>query len=113
MLTDGKSDTKWCDTHAAPNFIVYDLGEKKSVSRWRLLHAGAEMRDYITRAVLLQGRNTPTEEWRTLDMLDGNRLNETDRTFAPPSVRDVRLYVVAPTQEINGLATRLYEFELW
>ena len=113
MLTDGKSDTKWCDTHAAPNFIVYDLGEEKSVSRWRLLHAGAEMRDYITRAVLLQGRNTPTEEWRTLDMLDGNRQNETDRTFAPQSVRYVRLYVVAPTQEINGLATRLYEFELW
>ena len=113
MLTDGKDDTKWCDTHTAPNYIVYDLGETKSVSRWRLLHAGHETDDYITRMVLLQGRNTLSEEWQTLDILDGNRLNETDRSFEPKSVRYVRLYVVGPTQEVGGITTRLYEFELW
>ena len=113
MLTDGKSDTKWCDTQAAPNFIVYDLGEEKSVSRWRLLHAGAEMRDYITRAVLLQGRNTPTEEWRTLDMLDGNRNDEVSRELSNVSARYLRLYVVGPTQNPGHDATRIYELEVF
>ena len=113
MLVDGDPDTKWCDTHRAPNYISFDLGSVKPVSRWHLLNAGSEMQAYVTRTCLLQGRSNEQEEWQTLDMIDGNRQNDIDRTFQPASVRYVRLYVVGPTQEARMDAVRIYEFDLW
>lgn len=110
-LTDGNPDTKWCDITQAPHYVVFDLGKEQNVSRWRLLNAGAEDASYITRTCLLQGRNNETDEWKTLDMFDGNRNNQVNRTFSPTSVRYVRLFVVNPTQT-QGDATRIYEFEL-
>ncbi len=111
MLTDGNPDTKWCDIGKAPNYVVFDLGEQKKVSRWRMLNAGSENTSYITRTALLQGRNSETEEWKTLDMIDNNHTNLTDRTFAPTSVRYVRLFVVSATQS-TGDAVRIYELEI-
>ena len=113
LLTDGNPETKWCDTGLAPNYITYDLGSPKTVSRWHLINAGCEMAEYITRTVILQGRNTTDEEWQTLDLLDGNRQNETDYQFPPKTVRYIRLYVVSPTQSTDMDATRIYEFDLW
>ena len=111
LLVDGNEQTKWCDNQAAPNYVVFDLGRRCVVSRWRLLNAACEQASYITRTCLLQGRNAPDEEWRTLDMIDGNRKNRVDRSFAPSEVRYVRLYVVSPTQGLDA-AARIYEFEL-
>lgn len=111
LLVDGNEQTKWCDNQAAPNYVAFDLGRRCVVSRWRLLNAACERASYITRTCLLQGRNDPDEEWRTLDMIDGNRKNRVDRSFAPSEVRYVRLYVVSPTQGLDA-AVRIYEFEL-
>ena len=113
FLVDGNPDTKWCDVTGAPNHITFDLGSQKTVSRWHLLNAGSETQEYITRTILLQGRNTPDEEWQTLDLLDANRQNEVDRRFTPKAVRYVRLYVVGPEQSPAMGATRIYEFDLW
>jgi alpha-mannosidase len=112
MLMDGDPDTKWCDAQAAPNFVAFDLGEQKTVSRWRLLSAATEQSAYITRTCLLQGRNSNSEEWRTLDMFDGNRNNYTDRSFTPTAVRYLRLYVINPTQD-KASAARIYELEVY
>ena len=112
-ICDGNENTKWCDTNRAPNFITFDLGNERTVSRWHLLSAGSEMAAYITRTCILQGRSSEQEEWRTLDMLDGNRQNDIDRTFPSAAVRYVRLCVVAPTQAVGMDATRIYEFDLW
>ena len=112
FLTDGDDNTKWCDAGAAPNYVVFDLGAPVEVSRWRLLSAGAEHPSYITRTCLLQGRNSTSEEWRTLDMFDANRSNVVDRSFAAASVRYVRLFVVNPTQGADS-AARIYNFELF
>ena len=112
-ICDRNENTKWCDTNRAPNFITFDLGNERTVSRWHLLSAGSEMAAYITRTCILQGRSSEQEEWRTLDMLDGNRQNDIDRTFPSAAVRYVRLYVVAPTQAVGMDATRIYEFDLW
>jgi len=112
-LVDGNADTKWCDTTPAPNFVTFDLGAVKTVSRWHLLNAGCEMSAYITRTCLLQGRVGESDEWKTLDMFDGNRVNETDRSFTPAEVRYVRLFVVGPTQGAGNDATRIYGFDLW
>ena len=112
-LTDDNPETKWCDTNPAPNYVVFDLGAVKTVSRWHLLNAGSEMSAYITRTCLLQGRVGENDEWQTLDMFDGNRVNETDRTFTPAEVRYVRLFVVGPTQGAGNDAVRIYGFDLW
>jgi len=113
LLIDGNPITKWCDTSSLPNYVTFDLGSERTVSRWHILNAGSETAAYITRTCLLQGRRTAQEEWRTLDILDGNRANEIDRTFTPATVRYVRLYVISPTQSIGMDATRIYEFDLY
>ena len=60
----------------------------------------------------MQGRNSDTEEWQTLDMFDANRNNIVNRAFTPTTVRYVRLFVINPTQG-NEPASRIYEFELY
>ena len=111
-LTDGRDDTKWCDAGTGPNYVVFDLGKPTEVRRWRLVNAACEIPSYITRTCLLQGRNSMTEEWQTLDMFDRNRNNVVNRFFTPVSVRYVRLFVVNPTQDTDP-AARIYEFELF
>ena len=112
LLMDGDPNTKWCDAQAAPNYVAFDFGQPTTISRWRLLSAACEQSAYITRTCLLQGRNSETEEWQTLDMFDGNRNNYTDRNFAPATVRYLRLFVVAPTQGQDA-AARIYELEVY
>ena len=111
-LTDSRKDTKWCDAQQAPNYVVFDLGKPTLLSGWHLTNAACEHASYITRTCLLQGRNTETEEWQTLDMFDGNRKDIVNRFFNPTTVRYVRLYVVNPTQGSDA-AARIYEFELY
>ena len=112
-LTDGSLDTKWCDVTDAPNYVAFDLRSEQTLSGWRMVNAGQEEATYITRACLLQVRNSLTEEWRTIDMLDGNRLDEVVREFQPVAARYVRLYVVGPTQSTGHDATRIYELEVY
>jgi alpha-mannosidase len=112
-ICDDDEKTKWCDTNRSPNYLTFDLGSVRPVSRWHLLNASSEMPAYITRTCILQGRSNDQEEWRTLDMIDSNRQNDVDRSFPPVSVRYVRLYVVSPTQAVGMDATRIYEFDLW
>ena len=112
LLMDGNPDTKWCDAQAAPNYVVFDFGKPTTVSRWRLLSAATEQSAYITRTCLLQGCNSDAEDWRTLDMFDGNRNNYTDRSFTATSVRYLRLFVVSPTQG-QASAARIYELEVY
>ena len=110
-LIDGDVTTKWCDIGAAPNYVAFDLGEAKTVSHWRVLNAGSENPAFITRTCLLQGRNSETEEWKTLDMFDNNRNNVVSRDFPATSVRYVRLFVITPTLR-GGDAVRIYELEV-
>lgn len=110
---DGDAETKWCDTKNLPSYLTFDLGTAKSVSGWKVLSAGAESSDYITRTCLLQGRNSLTEEWQTLDMFDGNTKNEVTRSFTPATMRYIRLYVTGPTQHVGDNAVRIYELEVY
>ena len=111
-LTDGRADTKWCDAKPGPNYVAFDLGKPTLLNRWHLTNAACEHASYVTRTCLLQGRNSETEEWQTLDMFDGNRKNVIDRFFTPATMRYVRLYVINPTQGSEA-AARIYEFELY
>ena len=112
LLVDGDEHTKWCDSQPAPNYVAFDFGKPTSISRWRMVNAASEQPSYVTRTCLLQGRNNPGEEWRTIDMIDGNRRNTVDRSFDPVEVRYVRLFVVSPTQGLDA-AARIYELEVY
>lgn len=112
LLIDDNLETKWCDSKPAPNYVAFDLGKNTIVKRWRMVNAASEQASYITRTCLLQGRNSLTEEWRTLDMFDGNRKNIVDRTFDPAEVRYVRIYVVNPMQGQDA-AARIYELGVY
>jgi len=111
-LIDGNKETKWCDISDAPNYAVIDMGKTTTVSGWKMVNAGIESSSYITRTCLLQVRNDNTEEWRTVDMIDGNRFDTVSRTFKPTEARYVRLYIVAPNQG-KANACRVYELEVY
>ena len=112
-LIDGNNETKWCDISDAPHYTVIDMGETKSVSGWRLVNAGQESSSYVTRCCLLQGRNNTTDEWKTLDILDGNKADVVERSFRPADVRYIRLFVTGPEQEPGEGDTRIYELEVY
>ena len=113
-IVDGDVDTKWCEVGSALNYVDFDLGEAKTVSGWKLVNAGREDKGYITSACFLQGRNSQTEEWKTLDNIDGNRQNVVSRMIdTPAQVRYVRLMITRPMQHAGGRVLRINEVELY
>ena len=112
-LIDGDLDTKWCDTKSYPSYADFDLGESKEVKGWRIVNAGQEDHSYITRCVLLQGRNDAQGEWQTLDLLDSNQKNDVTRSFQPTKARFIRLYVIGAEQGSGQGDPRIYELELY
>lgn len=113
-LVDGNENTKWCDTSLLPNYADFDLGTEKEISGWKMVNAAQESYSYITSNCFLQGRNSPNEEWRTLDFVTGNKQNVINRMLGKTEkVRYLRLMVSQPVQAANGKDTRIYEFEVY
>ncbi|MBO4590752.1 MAG: discoidin domain-containing protein [Bacteroidaceae bacterium] len=112
-INDGDMETKWCDTRKTPHWIMFDFGKPVEVSGWRLVSAGQEDASYITRACLLMGREKETDEWTVLDMLDGNKSDDVERSFDAAKVRFLRLMVTGPEQDLGDGATRIYEMEVY
>ncbi len=111
FMVDGDMNTKWCDTKGVPSYVDFDLGEPTEINSWRIANAGSEGKSYITSSCLLQCRNTPSEEWKTIDYITGNKKNIVEKRLKNPvNARYVRLLVVQPEQEANSRATRIYEF---
>lgn len=93
---------------------IFDLGESKSLTGWRLVNAGREDKGYVTSACFLLGRNSLDEEWQPLDNFDDNRQNIVQRTMkSPAKVRYVRLMITRPMQNADGDVLRINEFELF
>lgn len=111
-LVDGNYRTKWCDTSAAPNYVTFDLGSQKTISGWKIVNAGIEDASMITRSCILEGRNSLTEDWKTIDLLDNNHQDVVEREFRPVSYRYIRLFVVSPTQAGYN-AARVYELSVF
>lgn len=114
FLTDGKTETKWCDTSKAPNYVDFDLGESKPIQGWRLLNAGQENQSWITSDCFLQVRNAASEEWKTADGIRGNSSNVISRSLPQPiEARYVRLLVTRPIQSKEGNGVRIYEWNVY
>ena len=113
-LIDGDSQTQWCDITGVPNYADFDLGETKNISGWKLVNAGQESHSYVTRTCFLQGKNSLSEEWKTLGRLDDNRKNEvTGLLTKPESVRYIRLLIAQPSQDTGSRDARIYELEVY
>ena len=113
-MIDGDTQTKWCDITGMPNYADFDLGESRKVSGWKLVNAGQESHSYVTRTCFLQGKNSLSEEWKTLGRLDDNRKNEvTGLLTKPESVRYIRLLIAQPAQETGSRDARIYELEVY
>ncbi len=113
-MIDGNMETKWCDVTDTPNYVDFDLGASTPVSGWKLVNAGRESHSYVTAACFLQGRNSLTEDWKTLDRITGNHKNEVVRELSEPvSVRYIRLYITQPMQNSASSCARIYELEIY
>lgn len=113
-MIDGNMETKWCDVTDTPNYVDFDLGASAPVSGWKLVNAGRESHSYVTAACFLQGRNSLTEDWKTLDRITGNHKNEVVRELSEPvSVRYIRLYITQPMQNPASSCARIYELEIY
>lgn len=113
-MIDGNMDTKWCDVTDTPNYVDFDLSTSVPVSGWKLISAGRESHSYVTAACFLQGRNSLTEDWKTLDRIAGNHKNEVVRELSEPvSVRYIRLYITQPMQNPASSCARIYELEIY
>ena len=113
-MIDGDTQTKWCDITGVPNYADFDLGETKNISGWKLVNAGQESHSYVTRTCFLQGKNSLSEEWKTLGRLDDNRKNEvTGLLTKPESVRYIRLLIAQPSQDTGSRDARIYELEVY
>ncbi len=114
LLHDGDISTKWCDNSGIPSFVDYDLGEPQTISEWTLTGAGHENPSFITSTCLLQVKDSPEQEWRTVDALLSNKRNTVYRKLsAPVTARYLRLEVIQPEQSPEGPATRIYEFSVY
>lgn len=114
MLVDNDLTTKWCDISGIPAHVDFDLGAPTEIGAWKMVNAAIEHRSYITSSCLLQARNTPDEEWRTIDYYTGNTRNIVTKTLAnPETARYIRLSVIHPVQAPDGIAARIYELALY
>ncbi|MEI6696523.1 MAG: glycoside hydrolase family 38 C-terminal domain-containing protein [Bacteroidota bacterium] len=108
MGIDGDEATKWCHNVAGSKWLEVNMGDSLEICRWRVVHAGSESTNYITKDFQLQRKNG--SNWITIDSVVGNTSNITDRSFTPCSARNVRL-VVSNSGSDN--AARIYEFQVF
>lgn len=111
---DDNPTTKWCDATKEPNkFIDFDMGEKKTISSWYVLHAAMESPNYITKSFALQVKDSLDEEWRTIDQVNDNTAAETRRKLQQPvDARYVR-FLVLEGDQVEVDTARIYEIALY
>lgn len=112
-LLDNNVGTKWSD-RTLPASVVFDLGKPTVVTGWTILCNERKRAERLVSGCFLLGRNSPDEEWRTLDFFTGNSRSEINRRLsAPEQVRYIRLTVTQPSQEPGSRATGISEFRLY
>ncbi|MEU8225356.1 discoidin domain-containing protein [Kribbella sp. NPDC048915] len=94
------------------NRVVLDLGGLRTVSGYRIKHAGYQSGQTAlnTRDFTIETAQRATGPWRSVDVVRGNVENLTQRHFgAPVRARYLRLSVQRPTQS-DDTTTRVVEF---
>lgn len=132
LFDESEDGSKWCpgDNTRYNNWVAFDLGAEKTISKWETVHAGVEHELDISSDFSLQVLADPdaTEEqlsdssylgnaanWTTVAEFTNNTENVSDYTFEDPvTARYFRLYVADGCQDgVPYAATRIYELRLF
>lgn len=111
-------NSKWCATGSEPHWLMVDLGEKISIRKFVIKHAGAggETPIWNTRDFKIQVSDDGTN-WRDVVNVTGNTENITSHLVENVSARYARLYITRATSDTKdsyqGVVARIYEFEVW
>lgn len=113
FAVDGKDDTKWCATGAAPHDITLDLGKDVLVSQVVLKNAeaGGEGADMNTKAFTIE-TSTDGKTFTPVSRTISNEAAVTTSNFAPQTARYVRIVIDKPTQGSDS-AARIYGIEVY
>jgi alpha-mannosidase len=113
-LLDGKRETIWYDTKGLPSYVEFDLGTATDIKGWEVQSAAFRNRSTPIASCFLMGRNSETEEWKTLDHFAGNKKTRVDRFISQPAkVRYLKFMVVQPSANSNGGDTRVGELVVY
>ncbi|MFF2483477.1 S-layer homology domain-containing protein [Paenibacillus sp. NPDC058071] len=105
----------WVTSVGQPNWIAFDLGKEKTISRYIVKHDGAARpSEYAnnTRDFILQISDDGSN-WTDVDSVTNNAANLTDRTIAPIKTRYIRLYITEPIQGSDSPRARIGQIELY
>ncbi len=105
---DGNETTKWCHNVAGNKWLEVNMVDSLAICRWRVVHAGSESSNYITKDFKLQRKEDIN--WITIDSVVGNTTNVTDRAIPTCNAKIVRLLV---TNSGSDNAARIYEFQVF
>lgn len=113
FAVDGKDDTKWCATGAAPHDITLDLGKDVLVSQVVLKNAEAdgEGADMNTKAFTIE-TSTDGKTFTPVSRTISNEDAVATSHFAPQTARYVRIVIDKPTQGSDS-AARIYGIEVY
>lgn len=110
----------WVSEVGKPQTLTLDLGSSRTFSRYLIRHDAAARPSETannTRNWTLQVSSNGTA-WSTIDTVNNNTANTTDRTFASTAARYVRLNITEPTQSTtpdstNSPRARIGQLELY
>lgn len=107
------NNSKWCGNSGATDWLVMDLGEECTISRWQLYLAGAGGENDIWNAkeFKLQYSNNGTT-WTDVDNVKDNVSDMINRYIPSTTARYWRLYLTTKTNNTDT-AARVYEIELY
>lgn len=105
---DRDTETKWCCT-SANGWLEYRFNSPVEVSRWKILNAGCEGKNKITRSFKVQYYDNGT--WKTIESITGNTENIVDHVITPVTASRFRLQIGEGEQ--GGVTARIYEFGLY
>lgn len=113
FAVDGKLDTKWCATGAAPHELTIDLLGIRTVCAVDISHAeaGGEGKDMNSKDYTIMV-SSDGADYTEVVHITKNTSKITHDTFAPVDARYVRLIVNKPAQGSDN-AARIYEVQVY
>jgi len=104
----GVNNTWISDESKDKHYLVVDLGERKTIGRYVVYHAG-EINNTADFEIQSSDDNA---SWEVRDVVRGNTADVTERYIQPFTARYVRLNITKPMQN-DGKIARIQEFELY
>lgn len=108
------NNSKWCATNAKSGYMSIDIGEPKTIRRWRVEHAqyGGEAQNMNTVDFELQYKNQ-NGEWVSAKRITGNDKAVTDVVLDQPvTAKEFKLQIYNSGTSPWG-AIRIYEWQLF